>query len=498
MRAFTLLQRRFGPLAALSGRELRLTRREALRAALAAGAGLVSAGCSLRARPRGDAPRVVVAGAGLAGLACAHELAAAGCDVRVLEARARVGGRVRTLRDLVPGRPVEGGAELIGSNHPTWIAYAARFGLEFRDVSEEEELRAPLLLGGVLLDDAQGERVWEALAPGLATIDAAARAVDADEPWRSPDAAALDAESVERAWLARLDADPLARAAIGAQLAGDNGVANERASWLGLLAVVKGGGLERYWTDSEVFRCAQGNEALAAALAAALGERLATGCPVQAIDATRAPVRVACADGRALECDDVVLAVPPSLWPRLAIEPALPAALGWQMGVSTKLVTRVARRFWRDAGRSQYALSDGLVSWTWESTDGEPIGSGPAGLTAFAGGPAAERGRALPAAERERALRDELETLQPGFSASVEAMRWMDWPSEPWTRAGYSFPAPGEVVRAGPILRRGLGPVHFCGEHASHAFVGYMEGALASGAALARRLAARAGLVRAG
>jgi monoamine oxidase len=49
----------------------------------------------------------------------------------------RFGGRVKSLDDVVTGKVVEGGGELIGSNHPTWNAYAARFGLPFSDAVDE-------------------------------------------------------------------------------------------------------------------------------------------------------------------------------------------------------------------------------------------------------------------------------------------------------------------------------------------------------------------------
>src|SRR5262245_38999856 len=42
--------------------------------------------------------RVLVLGAGLAGLTVAYELGKVGCDCRVLEGRARPGGRVFTVR----------------------------------------------------------------------------------------------------------------------------------------------------------------------------------------------------------------------------------------------------------------------------------------------------------------------------------------------------------------------------------------------------------------
>jgi monoamine oxidase len=47
---------------------------------------------------RGDGVRVVVIGAGLAGLTAAYELGKLGYAVRVLEARARPGGRAHTIR----------------------------------------------------------------------------------------------------------------------------------------------------------------------------------------------------------------------------------------------------------------------------------------------------------------------------------------------------------------------------------------------------------------
>ena len=72
----------------------------------------------------------------------------------------------------------------------------------------------------------------------------------------------------------------------------------------------------------------------------------------------------------------------------------------------------------------------------------------------------------------------------------------MDWPGDPLVKASYSFPAPGQVTTQGPTLRDGIGRLHFAGEYASYAFPGYMEGALHTGAAVARRIATRDGVVK--
>src|SRR6188768_134305 len=126
-------------------------RREFLKIALAASAGLLVSGIPSFGRSPtsqiGRGRRIVVIGAGFGGLACAHELLSAGYDVTVLDARNRVGGRVLSFNDMVSGKVVEGGGELIGSNHPTWVAYAKQFGLDFIDVTESQDA-APIYLKG--------------------------------------------------------------------------------------------------------------------------------------------------------------------------------------------------------------------------------------------------------------------------------------------------------------------------------------------------------------
>ncbi len=143
--------------------------------------------------------------AGFSGLAAAYELSQAGYDVTVAEARNRVGGRVISFSDLVPGKNVEGGGELIGSNHPAWVGYAKQFGLKFLDVSEED-LEAPIVLGGKRLTADESEALWEEMEKAFNTIVADAAKVDADEPWTARErrgARQADARVVDRRARAR-------------------------------------------------------------------------------------------------------------------------------------------------------------------------------------------------------------------------------------------------------------------------------------------------------
>ncbi|MEV7418770.1 FAD-dependent oxidoreductase [Streptomyces sp. NPDC089919] len=64
-------------------------------------------------------PEVVVVGAGTAGLACAARLAEAGVEALVLEARPRLGGRIRTFRPADGGPALELGAQVVhGDRNP--------------------------------------------------------------------------------------------------------------------------------------------------------------------------------------------------------------------------------------------------------------------------------------------------------------------------------------------------------------------------------------------
>jgi monoamine oxidase len=518
---YSLLRHRFGSPVSLEDR------RAFLRASITTGAGLMVggtglaglAGCAAQATRDGRAGaggtaeggngggggggragrslRIVIIGGGFAGLAAAHELVKSGHEPIVLEGRQRVGGRVMSFRNFVPGKIVEGGGELVGSNHPLWQAYASEFGLEMLDLVEDEHANAPIVLGGKRLSNDEAASLWEELDSAANQMNALAASIDADEPWTSSGAAELDARSLS-SWIDALDVSPVCKHALAAQFAGDNGVANESASLLAMLAAVKGGGLENYWTESEVYRCKGGNDQLADKLAERIGShRLRPGTRVLSVEQHAHGVRIGTEHAGIVEGDAAIVAVAPTIWPAITFSPGLPESLSGlkspQMGVNVKYLARVRSRFWIERGDGPDALTDGEVTWTWDATNNQDPErtDAPACLTAFSGGPAAARARARVEADRRAAYAKTLETIHPGFAQAYEADRFMDWPADPWTRAGYSFAAPHQLTRSGRVLREGLegGRIMLAGEHCCPAFPGYMEGALQSGVHAAKRLA---------
>ncbi len=438
---------------------------------------------TLNAKPNGKS--VIVIGAGFAGLAAAYELAAAGFDVTVLEARNRVSGRVLSTGDFIKGKTVELGGELIGSNHHAWMHYASVFGLEFIDVTEDEELDAPIALDGKLLGMEEAAALWEEMDASLKLMNAdAEKVLDPTQPWLSVDALFADKMSVDD-WIQKQPVSDTCKRALAAMLTNDNAVDVKKQSYLGMLSAIKGGEGDKYWTDSEVYRCKGGNMRLAQALAHHLGKRVNLGLAATSIVTTASGVTVKCRDGRTIDADEVVLAVPPSVWSKISMN--VPDDYTTQMGTAVKYFSRFETAFWLDNKLSPYSIGNGVVGWTWDGTDNQGNEPGHC-LTAFTGGPKAAEVAEMGEDVRKAAYSKELEQLYPGYKAGVKEARPMLWPKEPWTLAGYSFPAPGQVTTVARKLHEGIGRLHFAGEHTSMAFAGYMNGGLESGRRVARQI----------
>lgn len=473
-------------------------RRRFMQQTLAATAGLLLSSGGARAFAPANTRRVIVIGGGFSGLACAYELKSAGYKVTVLEARNRVGGRVLSFKDLIEGKNVEGGGELIGSNHPTWVAYQEKFKLNFIDVTEDEDASMPVYLGGKMLSDEEVEKLYKDMEEAMAAMNPEAEKIDADEPWKSPMAAELDKRNFAD-WIKALKVDDLTKQAIDIQNASDNAVSNAKASYLGMLTAIKGGGLEKYWTDSEVFRCAEGNQALAMKLSEGIGpDSIRLKLAAKTVKVNEDGVVVTCSDGRTIEADDIVLAAPPTTWSKIEFSPELPESLQTQMGIAVKYLSVVKGRYWRGNKQMSDSLTDTFISQNWEATDNQDKENAdtPACQVSFSGGPQAEACLKIPGAERDAKYAEVLDKLFKGYKDNFVSSRFMDWPKDPLTMAAYSFPAPGQITTIGPTFHNGIGRLHFAGEHTCYKFVGYMEGALNSGTSLARRIAKRDGVAK--
>lgn len=442
-----------------------------------------STGFAQVARPR----RVAVVGAGFGGLACAEELVAGGVDVTVFEAESRVGGRVLTDRKLFTNAPVELGGEFVGSNHPTWIALAKKHSVELVEL-EDQEGEEGYILGGKLLKGETLKQLHDEIESLLEKIIELAKPIDPIRPFQAANAAELDGMSLLE-WVNKAELSHDAKAIFIADEESDNGVLAGQMSLLAYLSMIAGGGFADYFELSETHRCAGGNDALASAMAAGLGDRVKLKTPITSIQRTKDLVRLTADGGTVFEADAVVLATPPTAWERITFDPPLPAERKPQFGRNVKLILKCDKPFWKDAGLAPDVYSDGLIQIGWNSADGGEAG---VAYTLFNGADKTDELRALPADVRTRRACEAMAPAFPGMLEHVTKDLFVDWPGMPRVKGSYSFPAVGEVTRIGRTLvdgvADGLAPLRFAGEHTSYAFMGYMEGALSSGIRVARQL----------
>jgi monoamine oxidase len=398
--------------------------------------------------------RVAVAGAGLAGLSAADELRRAGAEVVILEARERVGGRVWS-RELDNGAVVEMGAEYILPGNTAVRELAARLGLELWDKGMAYGRREPR--GGT-------PTTHEHLAAAVPVIETALERAPAElSAQEFLDELEIDG-GVREALLARVEissASPAAEVA-ARDLAGIAHVDEEPAPSV-----------------------AGGNQGLALALAAQLGDAVRLGSPVERIEWRGDGVRLS-AGGAELDAEGCVVAVPASVLDRISFEPALPeshaAALGAvRYGHAAKLFVPLGAPASPSAVMS---VPERYWSWTARGAGGEvqPV------VSAFAGSaPALERLGLASGPERWLAS---LTRLRAELALDPAGVLLSTWSDDPWVEAAYSTSAPPELAE---LAAKPLGPLAFAGEHLGGAHAALMEGAIRSGTAAARALLARSG-----
>ena len=74
--------------------------------------------------------------------------------------------------------------------------------------------------------------------------------------------------------------------------------------------------------------------------------------------------------------------------------------------------------------------------------------------------------------------------MLPGISASYNGRATLDfWKAYPWTRGSYSYWKVGQYTSFSGAEGERSGNCHFCGEHTSQDFQGYLNGAVDTGQA---------------
>ncbi|MCB5183508.1 protoporphyrinogen oxidase [Streptomyces antimicrobicus] len=363
--------------------------------------------------PARPARHVVVVGGGIAGLAAAHRLLGAGARVTLVEATARLGGKL--YAGELAGAPVDLGAESVLARRPEAVELAEAVGLG-ADLQPPATATARLWTRGVLRDMPRGHLMGVPgdLAPlaasGILSAEGLARiAADAELPPTEVGEDAAIGEYVA-ARMGREVVDRLVEPLLGGVYAGDAYRISLRAAVPALYDAVRS-----HRTLAEAVRAVQAEAAarttvtgagatgaffagiaggigrlpLAVADACrAAGARILTGTPVREVLRTADGWRVA-AGTQTLDADAVVLAVPAGPAARLldALAPAAATELRAVEYASMALVTLAFKRSELPAALADGSSSGFLVppvdgrtvkastfssnKWAWSAADPE-------------------------------------------------------------------------------------------------------------------------------
>lgn len=483
-----------------------MKRRDFLKqTALAAASALPALSASASSRDglqrKGASKKVIVVGAGLAGLAAGYELTQAGHDVTILEAQARPGGRVQTLREpFSDGLYAEAGAMNVFDTHDWTLRYIRLFGLTL-DPSVPSKLSSLLYVQSRRVVVAPGQSItyplnltpdeqrlgrkgmWDKyVAPVLEEVG------DYDAPGWPPDSLKKYDRVTFYELLRARGASPDAASLIGTGWPGGLGDGVRSASALVLLreAAHRARVKQNYYIRG-------GSDLLPRAFASRLSDRMRYGAAVIGFEQDARQVRVSYLQGGArtsLAADRLVCAVPFSILRRMdgtrRFSPAKRGAIEQLPYTSVaRTYLQMRKKFWLDEGLSGSAATDEPYTTLFDGAPNQPGSRGI--LEAYLAGAPARRVAALREGERVASALGLAERLQLRARAHFEVGASKCWDEDEWARGGYAWYRPGQMSTLLPYVARAEGRIHFAGEHASSLF-GWMQGALESGNRAAREV----------
>jgi len=429
---------------------------------------------------------VIVIGAGMAGLKAAQELVAKGHSVVVLEAKDRVGGRLK--RSDAAGTVGDVGGQWIGAGHDVLLAEGKRLGVETYAQYETGKTVLQLLgklvhfTGAVpkmpllaLLELARLQRRW----------DREMKTVPADAPWTAPKAKEWDGETLE-SWIVRNIHTAAAREFARLVPRGAWAAEARQVSYLWFLEALRsGGGLDYLMAVKGGALDAKfkgGMQQIAQRLAEELGDRVVLGAPVQRVVQDGSGVRVVTAKGE-FAARFLIVAAPPANAGRIAFDPPLPASRdGLQQrmpaGAIIKVIVAYREPFWRTSGFSgQVASDDDALGIVMDDARED----GTATLLCFIEGRHALEWSAAGGDARKRRVIESLIRFFGPQAADYVGYDDNDWLIEPYTHGYVGSMPPGVMTRFGHALREPCGRIHWASSETSVEWAGYIEGALRSG-----------------
>jgi monoamine oxidase len=448
------------------------------------------------ANPTRHEADVIIVGAGLSGMIAARKLLEAGLKPLVLEADERVGGRILT-QEVLPGVPVELGAQWIGDTHERMFRLAAELGVETFTQYDEGDTSYELVGSGVLRErefHAKFGSELKELELVLRRLDVLAAEVPVEAPWSAPRALEWDAVTAG-AWYDAQGLSPVARNLLEICTVGILAVPTAEVSFLHLLFTIQTCGVtSELFAESEggaqTTRFVGGTSEIPTRLAALIEDHIVLNVPVQLIEHTADSVTVHCRGGLTAHGRRVIVAVSPTLAGRIMYDPPLP-------GVRDQLTQRLPNGsamkaffiydepFWRDDGFNGQLISD--VGPARMSNDTCIPGNDHGVILLFLEGDQARTYGRIPEPQRREALTAELVRHFGSAAAKPELYVDGEWSERQWTRGCYNANhGPHVWTTYGPALSAAIGVIHWASTDTATYWSAYMEGAVDAGERAAR------------
>jgi monoamine oxidase len=514
--------------AAQSRKAPALSRRDFLAGSAAAGTALALGGLRPAITRAATPPRIAIVGGGISGLSAALTLADAGIGSTILEAGARVGGRMHSDADgfldargqWTDGQTTEWCGELIDSGHKTILTLAQRFRLATVDLlgAQPNSSEDTYVFDGAYYPADQADVDFQPVHQALQS-DVQAASYPTTYLINTPAGIALDAMSVYE-WIESRVAGGH-RSPMGQLLDVayniEYGAETTDQSALNLVYLLgygaRPGNFAIFGKSDERYHIVGGNERLPAAIAATLpAGSIKLNQRMQAIvanrDGTVSLTLVTPAGTVTQTFDRVILTLPFAVLRTLDYRRAgfdeLKVTAITQMGTgrNDKLQLQFDRRIWDGTGAwpgigNGNSYADTGYQNTWEVSRGQAGASGI--LVDYTGGkvagafvvsPPYSDSASNPAVVKyAKAFLKQIEPVYPGLTARWNGKATLSVPAlDPNLNCSYSYWKVGQYVGFGGYEKVRQGNILFAGEHCSQDFQGYMEGGASEGVRAANDL----------
>jgi monoamine oxidase len=482
--------------------EERTTRRDLLKRTATAGAAIAGAstmGRFAKAAYGATHPSIAVVGAGLAGLTCAYRLKQAGLNADVYEASGRIGGRCWTIKDFSP-LIAEHGGELIDQGHTQVRQLAQELGLGLDNLlaAQPNGTEDFFYFDGepYSFEEATDDlkKIWQKVHSDVSAASYPTLWNLSTQRGRE-----LDHMSIID-WLNESIPFGGAGSKLGQLLDiaynieyGAECSEQSALNLLYLLGYSGQGQLRIFGPSNEKYHVRGGNQQIADGLGLALKGQISLGTALTSIKLNSSGTYTLTFSkdlgSLTVTADHVVLALPFSLlrsvnYGKAGFEPLKVTAIKeLPMGTNSKLHVEFKDRFWYGAGNNGNTVADTGYQNTWEVSRAQ--GGAKGILVDYTGGNVgASFGTGTPSSRAQEFMTQ----LQPLFPTVPNLANhatgratidfWMDYP---WTKGSYSYWKVGQYTKFSGMEKERQGNCHFCGEHTSQDFQGYLNGAVETG-----------------